>query len=165
MTQQAFELVKILLDRGLLAVIALGAAHWLSRRLEAYRADRAMQNEMAKARVEAIAKCWHSLCDYEIAVKRAISEMHEAAFQGKPVPPDEQAHFNKSSEDCALTLNASRVWLDDRSEREFRQYWEAISELFLAAHEGPAERHRQAVQRIISLGNEMRFDHLAGLLA
>jgi hypothetical protein len=53
MTDHEFEIVKILLDKGLLGAIAVGAGYYFSRAIERYKAVQVYEQSLAEKRIEA----------------------------------------------------------------------------------------------------------------
>jgi hypothetical protein len=73
MSETKFEFLKILVDKGLLAIILLGIAFYLNRTIEQYKAANVYHQKISEAKIQAYQEFSKALGKRQIQIQRIIN--------------------------------------------------------------------------------------------
>lgn len=115
------QLLVSLFDKALLGGVLAGLAYYLNRRIEEFRARRALEGEFLRERTKRLDQLYAMMLDFEIAGGRytdEASKLQEA--QKKPlnlsfphVADAAKKQFKKLGDDLARTAERFRPWIGD----------------------------------------------------
>jgi hypothetical protein len=121
MTERSFDILKILLEKGLLALLAAIALFWLNRSLDETRANGAWATELSKQRIATAEQLASAAFDLEIAQQDASSAAH-----AEPLDREELVSTLKTREQASLKLfkqsQTSSVLFPDSVAERFDRY-------------------------------------------
>jgi hypothetical protein len=107
------ELIKSVVDNGLLALIVLGAGVWLNWRLEKYKVDVAQHSEFMKLRMQAMNAVWSDIYAWMLDCDSYFPQMwaNEPLEALKPPDADRYRRFiQKRTEELVRKLVTHRFF-------------------------------------------------------
>jgi hypothetical protein len=141
MDAQAFEIVKILIDKGLLGG-GLAIAAWLGAvALERHRSRNTLLVELHKRRADAVAEAWQAIFKFEMAISQAgfaYQDMHRNPKDQKAVL-EANTRFREAGlaqHQAFIAISATRYWMGKDVSDDLTLLTNALTALLSAHNKG-----------------------------
>lgn len=143
MSEFGKELVVVVIDKLVLALIVAAAGLWINQALERFRAETALRSEVAKATIAKMSEVWSKAYEWEKAIDRFMDGVHKVRTQasgdtnaleklaGSELAPLEK-EMDSKGESAGRKLEEERFWLTEDQYQEFLSYQKATKALVRA---------------------------------
>jgi hypothetical protein len=165
MDTQAFEIVKIVVDKVLIGGILGLAAYFGAKGLETHRSRNALAVELNKRRAESVAHAWELLTQYEIAVTRlgtALKWSREDRARHAQLLHEARTRAQDVQYESITALRAVRYWMGREVSDDLVLLHKALTELFLAHEENRGQEEAKARMNAVfdNINVTKAFSHL-----
>lgn len=165
MDAQAFEIVKILLDKGLLGG-GFAVAAWIgSVALEKHRSRNTLLVELHKRRAESVANAWREIKKLELAVAQLEFAYKDRTASDESTRRERAARFQEaalSQNQALMAILEVRYWMGKEVFDDLKLLTNALTALLHAHVSGTGAKEAKAEVEAISsnMSIERALDHL-----
>lgn len=132
------EIIKIVIDKGLIGLLLIVAGYLINRILEKHKSKQSLHNELAKMRISKIGECWEVLFKADSLARQLITVASDGLrkfgnenwseyveYLKKNTPLIEQ-ELRKELDASHSIIEKNRFWIGHKSYHNFHNYTTSI---------------------------------------
>ena len=140
------ELILSVVENGVFALIFIAFGFWVNKRLEKFKSEQSLEEELNKLRVGKIGECFAIHSKYGKLLNGFIESLNE--YRESDLTDDQIvdklmpkiAELKKINKDVALITASHRFWLGDEIHKEALKFNESFPQFCDVFHKGKFQR-------------------------